>query len=56
MFGFISGYTEADDIKYCPYCGDEIDTRYADGTAYCGDCGARFGVIQADFGVIEEED
>lgn len=56
MFGYIEGITDADEIDYCPYCGAEIVSRYADGTAQCEKCNARFGVVRADFGVIEEEE
>ena len=56
MFGYIEGITDADEIDYCPYCGAEIGSRYADGTAQCEKCNARFGVVRADFGVMEEEE
>lgn len=56
MFGYIAGYTDSDETNFCPYCGAEIGSRYCDGTAECADCKRRFGVIEADFGVMEEED
>lgn len=52
MFGYLEGYSDANDIHYCPSCGDLIYVRYADGTAQCGECGERFGVIT----VSEEEE
>lgn len=33
MYGFLEGLSDADEIKHCPFCGEEITTRYADGTA-----------------------
>ena len=45
MFGFISGYSDTDEIHYCPACGAEIVTTHADGTGTCDKCGRRFGVI-----------
>lgn len=56
MYGYIGGYTDADEINFCPYCGAEIGSRYADGTAECDECKRRYGVIEADFGVLEEDD
>lgn len=56
MFGYIAGYTDSDETNFCPYCGAEIGSRYADGTAECEDCKRRFGVIEAYTGVMEEED
>jgi ribosomal protein L37AE/L43A len=54
VYGFISGISDSDAINYCPFCGGEIDYRYADGTAHCSECGAIFGVVQVD-GDPEEE-
>lgn len=47
MFGYIAGYTENNDINYCPKCGKEILTFYTDGTVKC-ECGYRFGVVERD--------
>lgn len=47
-YGFISGFTDADEIRFCPFCGAEIGTRYADGTAECDECGRRCGVIETE--------
>ena len=54
MFGYIAGYTDADEIRFCPYCGGTIWSRYVDGTALCIDCKSRFGVIRADYKLVEE--
>ncbi len=48
MYGYISGFSDTDDIHYCPYCGEGYLTCHADGTATCDECGKRFGVIECD--------
>lgn len=48
MYGFISGFSDTDDIHYCPFCGEEIACGHADGTATCDKCGKRSGVMEAD--------
>lgn len=48
MFSYIEGYSDTDDIGYCPKCGNAVGTYHADGTATCDECGARFGVIFCD--------
>lgn len=48
MHGFISGYTDTEDIHYCPRCGRQLGVYYVDGTAYCEECGFRFGVIECE--------
>lgn len=48
MYGFISGITDADDISFCPKCGEPIHTTYGDGTAKCDGCGFRFGVVECE--------
>lgn len=48
MYGFIGGFSETDDINYCPYCGKEISCWHADGAATCSECGKRFGVIEVE--------
>ena len=48
MYGYIQGYTDADEINYCPRCGCEVSGRYSDGTAICRGCGYRFGVVGMD--------
>nr|WP_297873493.1 hypothetical protein [uncultured Blautia sp.] len=46
MFGYIEGYSDTDEISYCPFCGERIGTFHADGTATCSECGQRFAVIK----------
>ena len=48
MYGFISGYSETDDINYCPKCGAEIREHRGDGTAECDECGYHFGVVECE--------
>ena len=33
MYGYISGFTDANNITFCPKCGAEITDFYSDGTA-----------------------
>lgn len=47
MYGFISGISDTDNIKYCPKCGEEIITYCGDGTAIC-ECGYHFGVVECE--------
>ena len=37
MFGYIEGYSDTDNIHYCPACGAEVGEFHADGTATCTD-------------------
>ena len=46
MYGYISGFTDANNITYCPKCGAEITDFYSDGTAWCRKCDFRFGVVE----------
>ena len=48
MIGFVSGYSDTDDIHNCPACGASITEWYYDGTAKCCECGLRFGVVVPD--------
>jgi DNA-directed RNA polymerase subunit RPC12/RpoP len=48
MYGYIAGVTDAGEINYCPYCGEEIIMMHAGGTATCGSCKRRFGVVEID--------
>lgn len=48
MCGMLCGVSDTDEIKYCPFCQQEVSAAYADGTVECGSCGRRFGVIEAD--------
>lgn len=45
MNGYIEGFSDADEIKFCPNCGGEIAARCANGMAECEECGSVFGVI-----------
>lgn len=51
MIGYLSGFSDTNEIRYCPSCGAEIYSFYRDGTAKCENCKKRFGVI-----VTDEED
>ena len=55
MYGYISGCTNTDDVSSCPRCGDEIRTVYNDGTIFCDGCGFRFGVVEYENEVTDEE-
>ena len=46
MSGYVEGYAE--EVQYCPYCGEEISERWANGKHQCGNCGALFYVIGDD--------
>lgn len=46
MFGYIEGYSDTDEIYYCPFCGERVSSFHADGTATCSECGERFAVIK----------
>ena len=48
MYGFISGYTDTDEINYCPKCGERIEDYYGGGTGYCRECDFRFGVVEGE--------
>ena len=48
MYGYISGYSDTDDIKVCPKCGTEIKRFYGDGTAECEECRYHFGVVECE--------
>lgn len=48
MYGYISGYSDADEINYCPKCGEEISEYRVDGTADCSECGYHFGVVECE--------
>lgn len=45
MFRYVEGYSDTDNIHYCPACGAEVGVFHADGTATCDECGKRFAVI-----------
>lgn len=46
MFSYIEGYSDTDEIHYCPFCGEKVGEFHADGTATCSECGERFAVIK----------
>lgn len=50
MYGYISGFTDTDDISFCPKCGEEITEYFGDGTAKCNneECGYHFGVVECE--------
>ena len=52
MFGYIEGYSDTDNIYYCPVCGAKVGIFHADGSTTCTECGERFGVIT----LCEEDD
>lgn len=48
MYGFVSGLADADGVEYCPFCGSEVDSKYADGSCRCGECKRRFYTLELD--------
>ena len=48
MYGMLQGVSDTDEIRYCPFCGEEIAAVFTDGTVECGECKRRFGVIEVD--------
>ena len=48
MYGYIEGYTETNEINYCPACGTIIVIGHVDGTCTCDECRLRFGVVKVD--------
>lgn len=58
MYDFVTGFSDTDDIRYCAWCGSEIDEWFADGTAKCKSCGFQFAVIESEEStrVIDEEE
>ena len=48
MYGYIAGYTDTDEINFCPKCGEKISVMHRDGTVTCSGCGYRFGVVEVD--------
>lgn len=45
MIRYVEGISDTDNVKYCPHCGNEIDTFNENGIACCENCGKRFAVI-----------
>ncbi len=50
--GFIAGYID-EDIQYCPYCGNRLDTINLWTETACHDCGRTFYIIAGEN--IEED-
>ena len=48
LFGYVEGYSDPDEVEYCPYCGGGIDYRNANGFSKCSDCGRLFAVIEGE--------
>ena len=48
MYRHIAGLADADEINFCPYCGEEITIMHAGGTVTCDSCKRRFGVVELD--------
>jgi uncharacterized Zn finger protein (UPF0148 family) len=48
MYGFVQGYSDTDDISHCPYCGEEVYSFHADGSADCDNCSRRFAVVEME--------
>lgn len=53
MYGYICGFAETDNVKYCPYCGEKVAEFYADGKVLCDKCGLYFAVVECD--EVEDE-
>lgn len=45
---FVEGYSDPEEVEYCPYCGSDIYTRRAGGMAMCRKCHRAFAVIDYD--------
>lgn len=48
MYGYISGYSDNNDIVFCPKCGTEVKIFYGDGTAECKECRYHFGIVECE--------
>ena len=35
-------------VRYCPFCGESVYSRYSDGTFQCDACRKRFGVTEVE--------
>ena len=53
MYGYVGGYSLADDICYCSLCGEDISRWSADGSG-TSECGFRFYVIEHEESRREE--
>lgn len=56
MYGFISGITDTNDIKNCPFCGEDDLDYHGDGTATCRRCDRRYGVVECESEYVPAED
>ncbi len=45
---FVAGYSDPEEVEYCPYCGSDIYSRRAGGMAMCKKCHRAFAVIDCD--------
>ena len=45
-----------EDVEFCPWCGEEIETRYSDGRCQCEKCKATFYVIEDEESKRGKED
>ena len=48
MVSYVSGYSDTDDIHYCPNCGEGVAGWRSDGAGYCNDCNCIFAVVYID--------
>lgn len=46
MNGYVEGYTT--EAIYCPFCGEEIASRSADGSNDCEHCHKKFYVVEGE--------
>ena len=56
MMGFVSGFADTDGVAYCPCCGGDIYSYYADGSCDCGSCHKRFFVLENSWDIEDEEE
>ena len=45
-YSIVEGVTTV--VYYCPFCGEETEGSYADGSNSCGECGKVFFVIEKE--------
>lgn len=55
MYGMLTGFSDSDDIHFCPKCGSQVGIYFSDGTAKCESCGYHFGVIECEDDFIPEK-
>lgn len=44
MSGYIEGFTS--DAQFCPFCGEPLSERWADGKHECPECKKTFFVVE----------